>query len=85
MLLVIDIGNSNIVFGVYDRDKLLRSWRLSTDKSRTSDEYAVLLHSLFEQAGLGFSSVKAAIISSVVPPLTGVMEVISHDFFNLTP
>lgn len=85
MLLVIDVGNSNIVLGVYDGTLLLRSWRLSTDKSRTSDEYAVLLHSLFDQAGLAFSSVKASIISSVVPPLTGVMEAISHDFFNLTP
>ena len=85
MLLVIDVGNSNIVLGVYDRERLVRSWRLSTDKSRTSDEYAVLLHSLFGQAGLGFSSVSAAIISSVVPPLTGVMEAIAHDFFGLTP
>jgi type III pantothenate kinase len=85
MLLVIDVGNSNIVLGVYDGVLLVRSWRLSTDKSRTSDEYAVLLHSLFDQAGLAFSEVKASIISSVVPPLTGVMEAISHDFFNLTP
>jgi type III pantothenate kinase len=85
MRLVIDVGNSNIVLGVYDGALLVRSWRLSTDKSRTSDEYAVLLHSLFDQACLGFSEVKASIISSVVPPLTGVMEAISHDFFNLTP
>lgn len=85
MLLVIDVGNSNIVLGVYDSERLVRSWRLSTDKSRTSDEYAVLLHSLFGQAGLEFAAVSATIISSVVPPLTGVMEAISHDFFNLTP
>lgn len=85
MLLVIDVGNSNIVLGIYSGQQLVRNWRLSTDKSRTSDEYAVLLHSLFSHAGLGFSSVKAAIISSVVPPLTSVMEAISHDFFHLTP
>ncbi len=85
MLLVIDVGNSNIVLGVYDGASLLRSWRLSTDKSRTSDEYGVLLHSLFDQAGLAFSAIKASIISSVVPPLTGIMEAISHDFFKLTP
>jgi len=85
MLLVIDVGNSNIVLGVYDGLQLVRNWRLSTDKSRTSDEYAVLLHSLFSQAGLGFASVKAAIISSVVPPLTGVMEAIVRDFFHHTP
>ncbi len=85
MLLVIDVGNSNIVLGVYDGPGLVRSWRLSTDKSRTSDEYGVLLHSLFDQAGLDFSAVRASIISSVVPPLTGIMEAISHDFFKLTP
>ena len=85
MLLVIDVGNSNIVLGIYDGAALLRSWRISTDKSRTSDEYAVLLHSLFAQAGLGFGSVKASIISSVVPPLTGVMEAISRDFFHHAP
>ncbi|GFE61628.1 type III pantothenate kinase [Geobacter sp. AOG2] len=85
MLLVIDVGNSNIVLGIYEGAQLVRNWRLSTDKSRTSDEYAVLLHSLFDQAGLGFHAVTAAIISSVVPPLTGVMEAIARDFFNLTP
>jgi type III pantothenate kinase len=70
---------------VYDGITLVRNWRLSTDKSRTSDEYAVLLHSLFDQAGLEFESVEAAIISSVVPPLTGVMEAIVRDFFHHTP
>lgn len=85
MLLVIDVGNSNIVLGVYDGERLLRSWRLSSDKSRTSDEYSVLLHTLFGQTGLAFSSIKAAIIASVVPPLTGVMEAISRDIFKLTP
>ncbi len=85
MLLVIDVGNSNIVLGVYDGSLFIRSWRLSTDKSRTSDEYAVLLHSLFEQAGLEFATVKGTIISSVVPALTGIMEAISRDFFNLPP
>jgi type III pantothenate kinase len=85
MLLVIDVGNSNIVLGVYEGTVLLRSWRLSTDKSRTSDEYAVFLRSLFAQAGLDFSAVKASIISSVVPPLTGVMEAMSNDIFNLVP
>ena len=85
MLLVIDVGNSNIVLGVYDGARLIRSWRLSTDKSRTSDEYAVQLHSLFDQAGLGFSEVSGVIISSVVPTLTGIMEALSRDFFKQPP
>jgi len=85
MLLVIDVGNSNIVLGIYDGKTLVRNWRLSTDKSRTSDEYGVLLHSLFASADLAFKKIDAAIISSVVPPLTGVMEAIARDFFKLTP
>lgn len=85
MLLVIDVGNSNIVLGMYEQRQLIRSWRLSTDKSRTSDEYSVLLHSLFDQQGLAFSAVRAIIISSVVPPLTGVMEAVSRNIFSLAP
>lgn len=85
MLLVIDVGNSNIVLGAFDGSSLVRNWRLSTDKSRTSDEYAVLLHSMLATAGLAFKSIHATIISSVVPPLTGIMEAICRDFFNLNP
>ncbi len=84
MLLVIDVGNSNIVLGIFDGPHLKRDWRISTDKSRTSDEYAVLMHSLFTQAALSFGSVSAVIISSVVPPLTGVMEAIARNVFGLT-
>ncbi len=85
MLLVIDVGNSNIVLGIYDGATLVRHWRIATDKSRTSDEYGVLLQSLFTQAGLSLSAVKAIIISSVVPPLTGVLESLCRDFFALPP
>lgn len=85
MLLVIDVGNSNIVLGIYDGELLVRHWRISTDKSRTSDEYGVMLNSLFSLASLSFSQVKAIIISSVVPPLTGVLESLCRDFFALPP
>lgn len=85
MLLVIDVGNSNIVLGIYEGTVLVRNWRLSTDKSRTSDEYAVLLHSLFGQAGLSFAVIRGVIISSVVPPLTGIMEAVARDFFCHEP
>lgn len=85
MLLVIDVGNSNIVLGIYDGELLVRHWRISTDKARTSDEYGVMLNSLFAMASLSFSQVKAIIISSVVPPLTGVLESLCRDFFALSP
>ncbi len=85
MLLVIDVGNSNIVLGIYDGEALVRHWRIATDKSRTSDEYGVMLNSLFSLASLSFTQVKAIIISSVVPPLTGVLESLCRDFFALPP
>jgi type III pantothenate kinase len=83
LLLVIDVGNSNIVLGIYNGDLLMRHWRISTDKSRTSDEYGIMLQSLFSLASLSFSQIKASIISSVVPPLTGVLETHCRDFFSL--
>ena len=85
MLLVIDVGNSNIVLGIYDDRRLVRHWRISTDKSRTSDEYGVLLHTLFSLENLAFDCIKAIIISSVVPPLTSVLEALCRDFFAVTP
>ena len=84
MLLVIDVGNSNIVLGLYEGQTLKHHWRIATDKSRTSDEYGVMLQSLFSLSSLTFSRVDAVIISSVVPPLTGVLETLSRDFFQLT-
>lgn len=85
MLLVIDVGNSNIVLGIYDGQQLLRHWRVSTDKARTSDEYGILFYDLFSLAGISFSQITAIIISSVVPPLTGVLETLCRDFFSHTP
>lgn len=84
MLLVIDVGNSNIVLGIYEEQRLLRHWRVSTDKSRTSDEYGILLYDLFSLASISFSQVTAVIVSSVVPPLTGVLEKLCRDFFQQT-
>lgn len=85
MLLVIDVGNSNIVLGVYDGQRLIRHWRVSTDKSRTSDEYGILFHELFALAGISFGQVDAIIISSVVPPISGIMEKLCRDFFTISP
>ena len=69
MLLVLDIGNSNIVMGAYDGAKLLRHWRISTDRQKTGDEYGILINELFRYQGLSLSDIQAIIISSVVPPL----------------
>ena len=85
MLLVIDVGNSNIVLGVYEGEQLLRDWRISTDKSRTADEYGILVHNLFQLSGIPFEAVTGIIISSVVPVLTGVLEKLSFKYFGFKP
>lgn len=85
MLLVIDVGNSNIVLGIYREERLVKDWRISTDKSKTPDEYGILIHDLFRLAGIDFSDVTAIIISSVVPTLTGVLERLSRDYFGPKP
>jgi type III pantothenate kinase len=69
MLLAIDVGNTNTVLGLFRDDVLVHHWRLTTDPKRTSDEYGVLILSLFRESGLQPREVNAVIIASVVPPL----------------
>ncbi|MHB8157327.1 MAG: type III pantothenate kinase [Desulfocucumaceae bacterium] len=85
MVLVFDIGNTNIVLGVYEGNSLIEHWRISTATKRTADEYAVLLKALFDQAGLSFKRVKALIISSVVPPLMRTLDIMSKKYFGFSP
>lgn len=81
MLLAVDIGNTNVVFGLYDGRELIQTFRASTDRTRTADEYGVLLQQLFELRRLETHRITAAIIASVVPPLTDVMaDAIRHAF-----
>ncbi|MCW5588800.1 MAG: type III pantothenate kinase [Legionellales bacterium] len=74
MLLAIDIGNSNIVFGVHDQKTWLRQWRIATHHHYMPDEYAVLFIQLFHEANLHFQQFKQIIISSVVPPVTPIIK-----------
>ncbi len=87
MLLVIDIGNTNIVAGVYREgaDGLLYHWRLSTDPNRTADEYGLLFKGLFDYDGLSLGGVRAVIISSVVPHLTPALEWMVEKYLKLKP
>jgi type III pantothenate kinase len=85
VLLVIDVGNSNIVLGIYDGERLVKDWRISTDKSKTTDEYGILVHDLFRLAGIGFADIKDIIISSVVPTLTGTLEKLAQQYFGYRP
>jgi type III pantothenate kinase len=85
MLLAIDIGNTNIVWGVFDGDKLLADWRVGTDHAKTTDEYAILLLDLLRVEGISPERVKGVILSSVVPPLTPLFEELSETYFHCLP
>ncbi|MBU5440352.1 type III pantothenate kinase [Tissierella sp. MSJ-40] len=85
MLLVIDVGNTNIVFGVYKDQELLYDWRIATDKDRTSDEYGLLFEQIFKYHGLCPKDVENVIISSVVPTLMHTLPAMSIKYFNIDP
>jgi type III pantothenate kinase len=85
MLLAIDIGNTNTVLGVYDGQRLAAHWRLTTERSRTVDEYGIQFRNLFSLAGLDPSEIDAVIISSVVPPLNYTLEKMSQVYFQHDP
>ncbi len=85
MLLVIDVGNSNTVLGLYQDKTIRHSWRLTTDKARTADEWGMLVHEMFSFAGLRFPDVSGMIISCVVPPLVKVLEEFCGRYFRLKP
>ena len=84
MLLAVDIGNTNTVFGLFDGDKLRVDWRAETRVERTGDECAALLRALLELQGIGLREVTAAIISSVVPPATSPVEQFFSRYLDLT-
>lgn len=85
MLLAIDVGNSNIVLGVFDADRLTESWRLVTMRDRTADELGILITHLFERSRIDLARVDGIILSSVVPPLTGTMEEMCERYFDKRP
>jgi len=85
MLLVIDIGNSNTVLGLYDGETLIRNWRITTDKTRTADEYAIVIDRLFGLSGQSFAEVGDVIISCVVPPVLETFVQLCRSCFNQEP
>lgn len=85
MLLAIDIGNTNVVAGIFDGSTLLAHWRLATDSKTTADEYGVLCLSLMTRDGRIPQQITGAIISSVVPALTETFESMVETSFGCTP
>lgn len=74
MLLAIDIGNSNVVIGLFEGVVLKRHWRIPTDRRKSADEYGIIIQGLLAGAGLQAGNIGAAVISSVAPPLDAVFK-----------
>jgi len=85
MLLAIDVGNTNIAFGVFEGDTLRATWNVATDLNKTADEYAVLLLNLLPREGLALSDIDSAIVASVVPPLEPIFEELSQHYLGVPP
>ncbi len=85
LILVVDVGNTNAVFGLFQGSTLVKDFRVSTEAERTADEYAALLLPLFEAAGLKLSSVDSVLISSVVPPVNMNLEKLATSYFGVEP
>ena len=85
MLLAVDVGNTNVVFALFEGREIRTRWRIATDPRRTADEYAVWLHQLLELEGYGRDDVKSVIIATVVPRARHNIEVLGQKYFGVTP
>ncbi len=85
MLLAIDIGNTNIVLGVFNLSRLAHSWRLMTMRERTADEIGVLVAQLFDHVKLDREKIDSIVVASVVPPLTGTVIAMGKQYFGVEP
>lgn len=85
MLLVIDVGNTNTVLGVYEGKRLLAHWRMETNAHRTYDEYGIFVRQLCQYSGIDPDKVTKVAVSSVVPPLQFNLEKMSERYFKARP
>ncbi len=85
MILVIDVGNTNIVLGLYDGDVIAHRWRLRTSRQRTADEYGIMVAQLFAEANICKDCVEGAIIACVVPPVLHILVKMTEHRFGVTP
>lgn len=85
MILVMDIGNTNIKTALFSGAELVQSWRIATNLSSTSDEYGIIMEGMFQHAGLSTKEVEGIMISSVVPTVNFTIEHMCQDFFDQEP
>ncbi len=82
MLLVVDIGNTNVTFGVFRGPELARAWRVHTDATRSADEYGVLLVGMLAHDDIAAEDIDAVALSSVVPALAPVFGEVANEYFE---
>lgn len=85
MLLAIDIGNTNLAFGIFEGEEMRATWSVATEIHKMADEYAVLVLNLLPHQGLSAGDIDHAIICSVVPPLEPVFEELVQRYFGISP
>jgi type III pantothenate kinase len=85
MLFVIDVGNTNTVLGVYDRQVLLKSWRVRTERKTTEDEFNILVANLFFAGNLKLHDVSKTIVSCVVPPMVTILDSFCRKYIGHAP
>lgn len=85
MLLVFDIGNTNVTIGVFRGDELLGTWRMASDVHQMPDEYAALLITMLEHRGINKVDIKELAICSVVPPLLTTFVELCERYFSISP
>ncbi|RJP74980.1 MAG: type III pantothenate kinase [Desulfobacteraceae bacterium] len=85
MLLVIDVGNTNTVLGIYNGKRLVKDWRIRTERNATEDEFFILASNLFLGSNIRFDEIKRTIISCVVPPVVMIYESFCKKYLNHAP
>ena len=85
MLLVIDVGNTNTVLGIFDGNRLIKDWRIRTERNTTEDEFFVLAFNLFTGSNIRFDEIKQTVISCVVPPVVMIYESFCRKYLNHAP
>lgn len=85
MLLVIDVGNTNTVMGIYDDQRLIQDWRIRTERNTTEDEFNVLVNGLFKSGGISTEKVGQTVISSVVPPMVTFLDSFCRKYLGHAP
>ena len=85
MLLVIDVGNTNTVMGLFDGDALKQNWRIRTERNTTEDEFNVLVAGLFLRSDIHFADIEKTVISCVVPPMVTILDTFGRKYLGKAP